>query len=265
VIELRLLTFNALMRGDVRPRLRALGAVLDRSGYDVVCLQEVAFRSHAHFLRRAAPRYGHHGWSGAVLLAGGLVLLSRRPIRTLRFSRYPRTAPARAEYLMRKGAQVAVVETAEGPLAVVNTHLSANRDGDWSAANRYTRVARAEVAHLAGELAGLDPALPVVVVGDFNLPRTAGTLAEFRAGAGLTDAMAGDTGPTYRPTPRWPHPPALDHVLVRSAPGRTVSARARLVLQDPVSLAGDRRGYLSDHYGIEAVLTLAPSSAGMIE
>lgn len=265
MIELRLLTFNALMRGGVRPRLHALGDVLERSGYDVVCLQEVAFRSHADLIRRAAPRYGHHAWSGAVLLAGGLVLLSRRPIRTVGFARYPRTGPARAEFLMRKGAQVAVVETAEGPLAVVNTHLSANRDGDWSAANRYTRVARAELGLLAGELAGLDPALPVVAVGDFNLPRTAGTLAEFRATAGLTDALAGDTGPTYRPTPRWPDPPALDHVLVRSAPGRTVSARARLVFQDPVPLPGGRRGYLSDHYGIEAVLTLASSSAGMTE
>jgi len=265
MIELRLLTFNALMRGDVRPRLRALGAVLERSGYDVVCLQEVAFRSHADLIRRAAPRYGHHAWSGAVLLAGGLVLLSRRPIRTLRFARYPRTGPARAEYLMRKGAQVAVVETAEGPLAVVNTHLSANRDGDWSAANRYTRIARAELGHLAGELAGLDPALPVVAVGDFNVPRTAGTLAELLATAGLTDAMAGDTEPTYRPTARWPKPPAFDHVLVRSAPGRTVTARARIVLREEVPLLGGRRGYLSDHYGVEAVLTLETPSAEVIK
>src|SRR5688500_19611551 len=47
MIELRLLTFNTLMRGDVRPRLRALAAVLDRSRYDVVCLQEVLLRRHA--------------------------------------------------------------------------------------------------------------------------------------------------------------------------------------------------------------------------
>ena len=258
MIELRLLTFNALMRGDVRPRLRALGAVLAESGYDIVCLQEVAFRGHAALLRRTARRYGHRAWSGTVLLEGGLALLSRRPVRAVRFARYPRTGPTRAEYLMRKGAQIAVVETAQGPLAVVNTHLSANRDGDWSPANRYTRVARAELDHLAGELARLDPALPVVAVGDFNVPRTAGTLGAFLATAGLTDSMAGDTEPTYRPTARWPTPPAFDHVLIRSAPGRTLSARARIVLRDPVSLPGGRRGYLSDHYGVEAVLTLGP-------
>ncbi len=254
--ELRLLTFNALMKGDVRPRLTALGALLRDAGPDVVCLQEVMFRRHASLVRRTAARYGHHAWSGAVLLRGGLVLLSRWPIRTARFVRYPRTAPARAEYVMRKGAQVAELSTPGGPLAVVNTHLSANRDDDWSPANRYTRVARAELGRLAGALAGIGPALPVVAMGDFNLPRGSAALADFLAGTGLTDAMAGDTEPTYRPTPQWPAPPALDHVLVRPAPDRQISARARLVFREPVSLPGGREGYLSDHYGIETVLTL---------
>jgi endonuclease/exonuclease/phosphatase family metal-dependent hydrolase len=249
--EVRLLTFNALMRGDVRPRLRALGAVLAQSDHDLVCLQEVLLRGHATLLRRLAGQYGHHAWSGAVLLRGGLVLLSRWPIRTARFVQYPRTGPGRPEYLMRKGAQLAVVETPGGPLSVVNTHLSANRDGDWSAANRYTHVARAELRHLAG---ALDQALPTVAAGDFNLPRDSAALTGFLATTGLSDVPAGDTQPTYRPTPRWPNPPALDHVLVRSAPERALSAQARVVLRDRVTLAGARQGYLSDHYGVEAVL-----------
>ena len=98
MIELRLLTFNTLMRGDVRPRRQALAAVLDRSRYDVVCLQEVLLRRHARLLSGQFPR---HAWSGSVLLRGGLVLLSRWPIRDVRFVGYPRTGPASAEYLMR--------------------------------------------------------------------------------------------------------------------------------------------------------------------
>jgi endonuclease/exonuclease/phosphatase family metal-dependent hydrolase len=253
MIALRLLTFNALMKGDVRPRLGALGAVLRDSRYDVVCLQEVLFRRHARLLRRAAGQFGHHAWSGGVLLSGGLVLLSRWPVRTARFTRYPRVGPARPEYLMRKGAQVAVLESPDGPVVIANTHLSANRDDDWSPGNRYTRVARAELAHLAAGLATVDPALPVVVVGDLNVPRDSVALAEFLAATGLTDVLAGDTEPTFRPTPQWPAPPAFDHVLVRPAPGREVSAEARLVFREPVPLSGGRQGYLSDHYGVEAV------------
>jgi endonuclease/exonuclease/phosphatase family metal-dependent hydrolase len=256
-----MLTLNALFKGDVRARLRALGAILDEAAYDVVCLQEVMYRDNAHLLHRVARSYPHRACSGTVLLKGGLVILSRWPIARCRFTRYPMTRPVRPELLMRKGAQVATVEVAGGRLAVVNTHLSANRDDDWSPENRYTRVERAELTHLAGLLSAIDPALPLVAVGDFNLPRDSSVLAEFRAAAGLRDALAGNTEPTYRPTAEFPSPPAFDHVLVRSAPGRELTARARLVLQDAVALADGRSVYLSDHYGIEAELTLPAAAA----
>jgi hypothetical protein len=81
-------------------------------------------------------------------------------------------------------------------------------------------------------------------------------LAEFLATTGLTDVLAGDTEPTYRPTPGWPAPPAFDHVLIRPGTGRTLSGRAQIVLREPVTLPGGRQAYLSDHYGVEALLTL---------
>jgi endonuclease/exonuclease/phosphatase family metal-dependent hydrolase len=257
----RLLTLNALFKGDVRVRLRALGTILDQAAYDIVCLQEVMYRANADLLRRAARRYPYRACSGTVLLRGGLVLLSRWPIVACRFVRYPMLRPPRPELLMRKGAQLATVEAPAGRLAVVNTHLSANRDDDWSPDNRYTRVERAELAHLADLLSTLDPALPLVAVGDFNLPRDSPVLTGFAAAAGLRDAMAGNTGPTYRPTPKFPSPPAFDHVLFRSAPGAELTARARPVLQDAVTVPDGRSLYLSDHYGIEAELTRRGATA----
>jgi endonuclease/exonuclease/phosphatase family metal-dependent hydrolase len=248
----RLLTLNALMKGDVRPRLRVLGGILESTGYDVVCLQEVMWRTNALLVRRLAGSYGYHAHTGSVLLEGGLVTLSRRPITGARFVRFPMTRPIRPEFLMRKGAQVVTVETGDGPVTVVNTHLSANRDDDWSAGNRYSRLQRVELERLTGVVTAIGPARPVVLVGDLNVPRDSPILAEFLAAAGLADARAGDPEPTYRPTARWPHPPALDHVLLR--PG--LAARTELVLRDAVVLAGGRPGFLSDHYGVAADIRL---------
>lgn len=259
-VPVRLLTLNALFKGDVRPRLRALGGLLDEAGHDIVCLQEVMYRRNAHLVHRLTTHLPHRAWSGSVFLKGGLVLLSRWPIRRYEFAPYPMLRPVRGELLMRKGAQVAVVDTPTGGLAVVNTHLSANRDDDWSPDNRYTRIGQAELRRLAEALSTLDSELPVVVVGDFNLPRESAVLTAFAGTAGLRDVLAGDTSPTYRPTPSWPHPPALDHVLVRSAAGQELTARARLVFQDAVTLADGRSVYLSDHYGIETDLLLTPTS-----
>ncbi|MET9411787.1 endonuclease/exonuclease/phosphatase family protein [Streptomyces sp. NPDC002935] len=123
-----------------------------------------------------------------------------------------------------------------------------------SPTNRYTRIAAAELARLTGLIAAIGPSLPVAVVGDLNVPRDSAALADFVAAAGLRDILAGDTRPTYRPTPRWPSPPALDHVLVRAAAGETLTGSADFVFQDKVTLGDGRQAYLSDHYGVQAQL-----------
>jgi endonuclease/exonuclease/phosphatase family metal-dependent hydrolase len=246
----RLLTFNTLFRGDVRSRLRVLGPRLERGGYDVVCLQEVMYRRNANLIRELAPSLRHHAYAGSVLLKGGLVVLSRWPIVACEFAPYPRTGPARPEFLMRKGAQITRIATGDGEVVVVNTHLSARPD------DRYTAVVRSEFDHLAARLAAVDPAAPMVVAGDLNVSRTSALLTGFLAAAGLRDVLAGDTRPTYRPAPDWPSPTALDHVLVRAVP----RASAGLVFQDEVRLDDGRPAYLSDHYAVEADLTWCTSA-----
>ncbi|MDR6322910.1 endonuclease/exonuclease/phosphatase (EEP) superfamily protein YafD [Actinoplanes couchii] len=137
--------------------------------------------------------------------------------------------------------------TLDNGFTFVNTHLSANRDDDWAPGNRYSAAQRAEFAVLAERISRIDG--PVVVVGDLNVPRESAALAGFLGATGLRDVLAGDTRPTYRPTPGWPSPPAFDHVLVRPA---DLQFRADLVFQDEVRLPGGGMAYLSDHYGVEA-------------
>jgi hypothetical protein len=66
--------------------------------------------------------------------------------------------------------------------------------------------------------------------------------------------MAGDREPTYRPTERWPTPPAFDHVLVRPA---ALAAETEIVLRDDaVTAPGGRSVFLSDHYGVASTITV---------
>ncbi|MFI0454332.1 endonuclease/exonuclease/phosphatase family protein [Actinomadura sp. 6N118] len=243
---MRLLTFNTLFRGSARSRLRGLADQLERDDYDIVCLQEFAYRPNLPLVRRCLP---HCAANGVFMLKGGLVMLSRWPIERLQFTPYSMAGPPRPEFLMRKGVQVARVRAPGGDLAVVNTHLTYNRDGDWSPGSRYRPVLEGELHRLGGIIAGIPKDFPVVAAGDFNVHRESPLLKEFAARSGMRDLLENDTRPTFRPEPGSTPFPPIDHVFVRGFTGS-----AELVFQDRVRLPDGRCDYLSDHYGVAAEL-----------
>ncbi|GGQ10060.1 endonuclease/exonuclease/phosphatase family metal-dependent hydrolase [Actinomadura coerulea] len=249
-MQARVLTFNTLFKGEARARMGVLAETIERSDYDVVCLQEVISWRVLRLLRRAAISYPHVSYVPMFpLVRGGLVTFSRHPVTRSHFRAYIPARPARPEWLLGKGALFTRVRLPGGHLTVVNTHLSANLDMDWSPSNVYTRVEKAELRRLAAAVNRIPKAEPMVVMGDFNVPRDSPDLADFISDTGLRDAFGGDTEPTFRP--EYAEIGAIDQLLVR--PG--IEAKTRLVFKEKVRLPGGRSTVLSDHYGIEADLT----------
>ena len=136
-------------------------------------------------------------------------------------------------------------------LCVINTHPSANYDGDWSEANRYYPLHRAQFAVLAHVVSDAGPR--AVVCGDFNIDRESPLFGDFMAATGLADAFAGTCPPTFRaeylPAGATPH--CIDFILTA---GEVTADRTALVFAGKEPL-----GYLSDHIGLRARLSLAPS------
>lgn len=250
-MKVRVLTFNTLFRGRARARISALAEIVDRADYDVVCLQEVISPRVLARLRDGTPSYPHCAYAHAFpLVRGGLVTLSRRPITRSHFMTFTRLRPARPEWLLGKGALFTRVRLPDGRLTVVNTHLSANLDLDWSPSNGYAKVEESELRELAAAIGRISGTEPMAVMGDFNVPRESPFLRGFSDATGLANALAGDTEPTFRPEIAEFEP--IDQLLVR--PG--IEATARLVFKDDVRLADGRAAHLSDHYGIDATLTI---------
>ncbi|XRQ16816.1 endonuclease/exonuclease/phosphatase family protein [Actinomadura welshii] len=253
-MKARVLTFNTLFRGRSRERLGVLARIIDRSDYDVVCLQEVISPLNLAYLRRAARSFPHIAYASAFpVVRGGLVTLSRRPIVRRRYEAFARKPPARPEWLLRKGALFTRVQLPGGFLTVVNTHLSANMDMHWTPSNAYTRAEEFELRELAAHIGRIDAAEPLAVMGDFNVPRDYHLFGEFAAAAGLKDALAGAMETTYNPDYAAIGP--IDQMLIR--PG--MEATTQVVFKERVRLPGGAAAYLSDHYGIAATL-IAPSA-----
>jgi endonuclease/exonuclease/phosphatase family metal-dependent hydrolase len=254
---LRLLTFNCLWRPDARARLAVLGRWLEGSDLDVVCLQEVVFRSRIALVRSLAPSFRDVAFLPFGIVAlGGLVVLSRWPVVARHYIMYRLRGRwrnrGRTDWLMRKGLLLVELDAGGRRVVVVNTHLLANYEADWSEANDYARQEHAELDQLADVVEAVDLALPLVVTGDLNVPSRTWLFDDFVRRTGLRDAFAGGGEPTCRPAPADGSPYDIDHVLVRGP----VQASAELRFRDPVRLPDGRETPLSDHLGIAAELRL---------
>ena len=130
-------------------------------------------------------------------------------------------------------------------------HPVANHDGDWSEANRFYPLQRAQFAVLTQ--VATNAGSPAVVCGDFNIDRESSLFGEFRAATGLADAFGGACPPTFRaeylPADATPH--CIDFILTA---GEVKVETAALVFAEKEPL-----GYVSDHIGLRARLFLTPS------
>jgi endonuclease/exonuclease/phosphatase family metal-dependent hydrolase len=243
-----------------RARLATLGRLLDGAGLDIICLQEVQFSGFLPLLRRGFVSFPHlvyqPNWHAP---KGGLVTLSRWPVEAVDFVSFREHGPwwytpAFADWLLHKGMLVTRIAVGGTPVVVVNTHLLANYSGDWSPGNRFARHQREQLQRLAEVVNGLDRRLPVVVAGDFNVPRGNWLYDEFVRATALRDVLTGDDRPTFRQAMLMPGRFArpIDFIFVRAPEGAEIAASARLRFEAKTELITGRVDYLSDHYGVEA-------------
>jgi endonuclease/exonuclease/phosphatase family metal-dependent hydrolase len=246
-----------LTGSQLAERYAAIGAGFDAGDADVVCCQEVLTYWHLRLLvrrmrsfRRVSYRPGPFG------PYGGLVTFSRRPVSGTAFRRFgrPPWAPgvslgSRVQARL-KGALA--TRLARPGLCVINTHPVANYDGDWSEANRFYPLHRAALAVLAQVVNEAGPR--AVVCGDFNVSRESTLFGEFMAATGLADAFEGGCPPTFRaeylPAGATTH--CIDFILTA---GEVKAESAGLVFAEKK----EPLGYVSDHIGLRARLSLSPS------
>ena len=247
-----------LTGSQLAERYAAIGAGFDAGEADVVCCQEVFTYWHLRLLVRRMRSFRQVSYRRAPFgPAGGLVTFSRRPVSGTAYRRFgrplraPGVPPRSRLQAWLKGALV--TRLARPELRVINTHPVANHDGDWSTGNRYYPLHRTQFGVLAQVVNEAGPR--AVVCGDFNVSRESSLFGEFTAATGLADAFGGACPPTFRadylPAGATAH--CIDFILTA---GEVTAQSAALVFAEKEPL-----GYVSDHIGLRARLSLAPSGS----
>jgi len=270
--RLRFATLNvwALPAGIARhvaPRMEAIARRLGELELDVAALQEVWTPSARSALVAGGRRAGlAHAWHRREAFGGsGLLLLSRRPLGDPLFSPYTlRGLPQRihhGDYWSGKGFVIATLETAAGPLALLDTHLHARYTRP---VDEYRGIRTGQVIELAAGL--LDRPEPLLALGDFNLRTGHPDHAVLMGLTGFRDVALTLGNPQDTVLSRNPYRGAghrgderIDYAFVRT--GR----RAELI---PVSITRDFASVFeidgvpasySDHAGLVVELEITPT------
>jgi endonuclease/exonuclease/phosphatase family metal-dependent hydrolase len=246
-----------VFRSRLAERYAAIGTALDSGGADVACVQEVFSWWHLRLLARRMRSFGQVSFRASPAgPAGGLVTFSRLPLSGTEYRGFgmpPVAAGVSRAARWRAALKGALVTRVGRPgLWVVNTHPVANRDGDWSPGSRFCPLHWAQLDVLARVVRGASG--PGVVCGDFNVDRDSSLFGGFMADTGLADAFEGRCPATFRArylsAGETPH--CIDFILTAGGV-KTEAATVLFAGEEPL---GGRRGYVSDHLGLQATLFL---------
>ena len=249
-------------------RMRAIGERLAGLELDVAAFQEVWTVPARHELVAAGLAAGLvHAWHHKPSYGGGLLVLSRLPIRSARFDEFSvRGDPGRPDhpdYYGGKGWATLELMTDAGPLAFVDTHLHARYSRDVSHEYRSQRVG--QIVELG--LASRELRSPVVAVGDLNLVDTDPEHAILTGLTGLRDIAVELATPDatvlrgnpYRAESSKPDR-RVDYVLARDGVAAgIVPLSSRRIFDERLELDGAAAS-VSNHAGVLAELEIVPGA-----
>jgi endonuclease/exonuclease/phosphatase family metal-dependent hydrolase len=261
--SLKVTTFNVWglptwLNGASPDRYSKISHDLAQLGSDVVLLQEVWTRRSFDVLSEQAKGAARTWWTadarrkGGLLGQNGLLTLSRYPIQGAWFRRF--SASRLPDSLANKGALKVALEIRPGQRVTLwNVHLQDGASG---------RVRSRQIAELVNWIEQAeDGQIADIVGGDFNFTPESSEFRRFAASVGpsvpqLAKEVALPTWDGLKSAPGAGR--VLDHIFVRM---RQPAAEVRAG-QHRVFAASRREDRLSDHMGVEAVVTFGGADGG---
>jgi endonuclease/exonuclease/phosphatase family metal-dependent hydrolase len=266
---MRLGTFNVWglpesFSDDVSSRMREIARRLEASELDVLMIQEAWTPEVRRTIRQGARKAGFEVSKGAGA-SGGLMTLSRLPIRGSRFDRFRfRGDPerlTRGEYLGGKGFEIVDLEGPDGPFTLMNTHLHSRYSATDSTLDSAVRTAQLlEIIAAVHAQQGT-----VVVGGDFNFKADDPEFEIFRGLTGVIDlgqglALGTVSSTNFYKRHRQGPDKRIDFIFVRPGAGVAFEARDPRLLFAETARIRQRDRSLSDHFGFRVELALDVSA-----
>jgi sphingomyelin phosphodiesterase 2 len=253
---------KSLLRTKIRKRFKVIGDELNNSGADIIALQEVYTLPHLAILQKEMTKYPYSYYKKFLIgPRGGVVTFSKFPMDTVDYTDFKNKGQwlnkSFVGKLSKRGLLITKVHNM--PIYIINTHLTQNSDHDWSRSNRYIPILKSQLSEIGRTLELLKNA-PVILVGDFNMPKNSDLYQLFVASTGLLDVFKSDTTPTCRNI----HPlqtgdvGRIDYIFTNQ---NTIHIqKSENILTDKFAITPKVTKFLSDHIALKADLTITLQS-----
>jgi len=257
--KISLATFNLkgspILERDTYKRIKTLGISLNKKDIDIVNLQEVFTYYHLYLLKRKMSNFPYCLFEPFVFgPKGGLVTISKIPIQKASFVSYPNPKIFKRIFL---GKGVLINKIKDSAIYILNTHLTANRDNDWSKTNRFYPVHVSQIEKLKKAIENIKSFNFLIVSGDFNISKNSDLYKNITDKIQLKDVFKEYNFPTFHQEfmSKKEKSNRIDYILIKTKKRWSSTKKSHLFTKAQIA-KNINKGFLSDHIGLQTLLNL---------
>jgi len=265
--NLSILTFNTLgttfFAPDILKRDNKIAEIINKSDYDIVCLQEIFTYIQLFIFLKKLKTYPYCLYVKNPLgPRGGLVIFSKHLLSQKEIFSYSHPKDASVPFyvgLAQPSILSAVVDPFE--IRIVTTHLSSDNEHNLTPKNRLYKLIKSqseEAAEIVNRYTKNNDS--VIVAGDFNIAKNSELYNNFLDKTKLVDIYAKEEQPTYDPNrvDFFYRSPAdrCDFIFIASGKHTLQPSLLSYGLVEEEMLSNNKKSYLSDHIGLYCILKM---------
>lgn len=242
-------------------RYKKIGEFFNKSQTDIVQLQEIFSYWHLHLIKRNMSNFPYCVYKKGFLgPKGGLVTLSRLPLKIIGFSDYKSSLiSSRTLVDMRIFKGCLITKLLNYDRILINTHLNSNPAWNFKNGNIYDKLLTSQIKQFHEVVSNSKKKVSLIIAaGDFNIDKSSIYYKKLTNYPRLTDLFKTHNTPT--------HPKGfitildkgntrIDYIFLIGNNTRNLKIKTRQLLTDKINLKNGLFDYVSDHICLQTTIS----------
>jgi endonuclease/exonuclease/phosphatase family metal-dependent hydrolase len=184
---------------------------------------------------------------------GGLVTFSKIPVQKSALVSYPNPKIFKKIFL---GKGVLINKIKDSAIYILNTHLTSNRDNDWSKTNRFYSVHISQIEKLKKAIENIKSFNFLIISGDFNISKNSDLYKKITDGMQIKDVFRKYNSPTFHQEfmSKSEKSNRIDYILIKTKKRWSSTKKSHLFTKVQIAKKINK-GFSSDHIGLQTLFS----------